>query len=220
MSKINKYNLEGEVIESVEFEDQSTNSTLNPQSIKDYIIALRKNKRQWSANTKGRSEIAHSNAKPHPQKGTGRARQGCIKTAQYKGGATVFGPKPKFNQHVRINKKERRAAIYSLLNVKMRSGNIRFLNIDNIKEPKTKSITKFLKLSGIEQKKILFLCDAKEDTKNKRENLYLSMRNIPKTSFRPLSNFSGYDIISNQEVVVLDSALDDFIKVMRSNNGK
>ena len=76
--------------------------------IKDYIVALRANKRQWSANTKGRTEVNHSNKKPWRQKGTGNARQGTFAAPQFKGGGVVFGPKPKFDQHVRINRQERR----------------------------------------------------------------------------------------------------------------
>ena len=78
----------------------------NSQMIKDYIVALRANARQWSANTLGRSEVVHSTKKPHRQKGTGSARQGSLVSPQYRGGGIVFGPKPKFDQHVRINKKK------------------------------------------------------------------------------------------------------------------
>ncbi|NGX50387.1 MAG: 50S ribosomal protein L4 [Chlamydiae bacterium] len=214
MANLKKYDLKGKELEEVSLEKELLEITVNSQLVKDYLVAVRKNARQWSANTKGRSELAQSNAKPHPQKGTGKARQGSLKSPQYRGGATVFGPKPKFNQHVRINRKERRAAISYLLAQKALKGNIRFLKLGALKAPKTKSICSFLKAAGIENKRILFLCDGATKTEKERKNFYLSMRNIPRTYFLPITNFSGYDVIANQELVVLDSAKDEFMKAL------
>ena len=190
--KLKKYDLKGNEVEVVEIDDQLLRSTLNPQLIKDYIVAVRNNARQWSANTKGRSEIALSNAKPHPQKGTGRARQGCIKTSQYRKGAVVFGPKPKFDQHVRINRKERRAAIHYLFS--------------EIKAPKTKLVAELLNAEPLKSKKALFLCDENAETKINRQNFILSMRNIPQASFLPMSLINGYDLMKADQVIVIDSA--------------
>src|SRR5271169_4537296 len=131
----------------------------NSQMIKDYIIALRTNARQWSANTKGRAEVNHSGKKPHPQKGTGRARQGYLGAPQYKGGGRVHAPKPKFDQHVRINRKERRAAIRHLIVEKIQDNRLHVLQIEDMKEPRTKSVAQFLKSRELEGKKVLFLGD-------------------------------------------------------------
>jgi len=212
--KVKKYDIGGKELEAVDIDDKLLDVSVNSQLIKDYIVAQRKNARQWSANTKGRSEIAQSNAKPHPQKGTGRARQGCIKTAQYRGGAAVFGPKPKFNQHVRINRKEKRAAIHFLLSQKISEGNLYVLKLGALKQPKTKSVCKFLEGAALGKKSILFLCDDGEKTQKDRENFFLSMRNIPKTRFLPIANISGYDVMRSQDVVVIDSALDQLMKAL------
>ncbi|MCB1084692.1 MAG: 50S ribosomal protein L4 [Chlamydiia bacterium] len=214
MPKLKKYDLEGKEIEEVEFDDKLLDVSVNRQLVKDYIVAIRKNMRQWSANTKGRSEIALSNSKPHPQKGTGRARQGCIKTSQYRKGAVVFGPKPKFDQHVRINRKERRAAIHFLLADLIKGGHARLLKLKKLEEPKTKSVSKFIKGAGLENKKVLFLSDQDEKTKNERSTFYLSMRNIPGTQFLPIENISGYDLMRTQEIVVIDSAFEKLSTVM------
>src|ERR1700733_2105998 len=107
--------------------------------IKDYIIALRANARQWSANTKTRAEVSHTTKKPHPQKGGGRARQGSLVAPQYKGGGRVHAHPPKFDQHVRINKKERRAAIRFLLAEKLRADRLHVLEDFQLDAPKTKS---------------------------------------------------------------------------------
>ena len=105
MADIKKYNLSGEQIGSVALDDALLEGIANPQMVKDYLVAYRANQRQWSANTKSRAEVNHSGQKPHPQKGTGRARQGYLGSPQYKGGGRVFGPKPKFDQNVKMNKK-------------------------------------------------------------------------------------------------------------------
>lgn len=215
--KLKKYDLKGKEVEEVDIDKMLLEVSVNPQLIKDYIVAVRKNARQWSANTKGRSEIALSNSKPHPQKGTGRARQGCIKTSQYRKGAVVFGPKPKFDQHVRINRKERRAAIHYLLAQKVNEGKIHLLKLGGLKEPKTKSVCKFLDAAGLKKKKVLFLCDEGEKTQGERSNFYLSMRNIPGAHFMPINSISGYDLMRTQDVVVIDSAQKELLSAMGGN---
>ncbi|WP_420421930.1 50S ribosomal protein L4 [Simkania sp.] len=209
--------MKGKEVGDVNVDDKLLDVSANSQMIKDYLVALRHNRRQWSANTKGRSEINHSNAKPHPQKGTGRARQGTIKATQYKGGATVFGPKPKFDQHVRINRKERRLAIHFLLAEKIKEGNVRVLKLETLKEAKTKQIAELLKGIGINGKKILFLSGTSVKEKESRTQFYLSMRNIPRTSFMPVEGISGYDVINTQELIVVDSALDQLMKAIGSS---
>jgi len=217
VAKLKTYDMKGKEVGDVEVDEKLLDVSVNSQMIKDYLVALRHNRRQWSANTKGRSEINHSNAKPHPQKGTGRARQGTIKATQYRGGATVFGPKPKFNQHVRINRKERRLAIHFLLAEKIKEGNVHVLKLEKVKEAKTKQVADLLKGIGVNGKKVLFVSETSEKEKEDRTKFYLSMRNIPKTSFMPVESISGYDVINTQEVVVVESALDQLMKALGSN---
>src|SRR6188508_895850 len=113
--------------------------------IKDYIVALRANARQWSANTKTRSQVKHTTKKPHPQKGQGRARQGSLVAPQYRGGGRVFGPKPKFDQHVKVNQKERKAAIRFLIAEKLKENRVWLIENTEMDAPKTKMIAGFLK---------------------------------------------------------------------------
>ncbi len=206
MAKLKKYDLEGNQISEEQFDDSVISKKAKAQSIKDYIVAIRTNSRQWSANTKGRSEINHSNAKPHAQKGSGKARQGTIKAPQYKGGGTVFGPKPKFNQHVRINKKEKKAAISYLLGQKIANEQIAILKLGPIKEPKTKQFASLLNKMGLKGKKILFLTDQEKDNQKERSALFLGTRNIPNTNFMPINTVSGYDLMKNHQLVVSESA--------------
>ena len=115
MATLKKYDIDGKEIGEVSIDDKNLKTLKNPQMIKDYLVAIKNNARQWSANTKGRKEINRTGAKPHRQKGLGRARQGSFAAPQYKGGGIVFGPKPKFDQFSKVNKKEKRAAIRSLI---------------------------------------------------------------------------------------------------------
>jgi len=215
MAKLKKFDLQGVEISEIDLDEQLFKTSVNTQLVKDYLIVMRNNSRQWSAHTKGRREVMHSNAKPHPQKGTGRARQGCIVAPQYRGGGVVFGPKPKFNQHVRMNKKERRAATRYLLMKKICDGNLCFLQFENLTIPQTKSVCKFLIGAGMKDRKVLFLGDTIVEKREERELFYLSMRNIPKTYFLPITAFNGYDIAASQEVVVFDRARDALMNLLR-----
>lgn len=222
MTKLKKFNLTGKEVGEVAIDDQLVNAEANGQMIKDYITAIRANARQWSANTKGRSEVNHSTKKPHPQKGGGRARQGRLSSPQYKGGGRVFGPKPKFDQHVSINKKEKRAAIRCLLAEKIKEN--KFHIVDNIEldAPKTKTIAEFMKKSNL-GKRVLFLGEASYlelDAGNgetvrfnmpteKHQHFIKSLRNIPKMEFSLVTNISGYDVICAHDIVVTEAALQE-----------
>src|SRR5690349_7181997 len=120
VSTLKKYKLDGQEVGTVKISSQLAEAEANTQMIKDYIVAIRENQRQWSASTKGRSEVVHTTKKPYRQKGTGNARQGSLVSPQFRGGGIVHGPKPKFDQHVRINKKEKKAAIRALIGEKIR----------------------------------------------------------------------------------------------------
>ena len=206
MVKLKKYDLSGNEIEQVELKDDLLDCQANPQMVKDYVVAMRTNLRQWSANTKGRSEISHSGAKPHPQKGTGKARQGSLSSPQYKGGGIVFGPKPKFKQHVRINQKERNKAVRSIVSTLIKDEKMHLLKYEEMKEPKTKTLSSLLEKMGLSGKKVLFL------TENEYPINYLplakSLRNIKKTRFLSLKNINGYEMLNAQHVILLEPALE------------
>lgn len=221
MSTLKKYNLEGHEIGHVAVSETLANAEANGQMIKDYIVALRANARQWSANTKTRAEVNHSTKKPHPQKGGGRARQGRLSSPQYKGGGRVFGPRPKFDQHVKINKKERKAAIRFLISEKIKENHILILDSTHVKEPRTKTVAEFIEKSGLTGI-ILFLgegqyADVKTENVVKRvsvlnekhDNFIKSMRNIPKAEFSLATNISGYDVMRARNIVMTEAAFEE-----------
>lgn len=219
MAVLKKYDLTGKVLGEVSIEESLMESTANGQMIKDYIVALRNNARQWSANTKGRAEVNHSGQKPHPQKGTGRARQGYLGAPQYKGGGRVHTPKPKFDQFVRINKKERRSAIRHLLIEKILANKLHVLHLGKIDAPKTKRVADFLKGHKLAGKRTLFLGEgvyesASASPAEKYDSFVKSIRNIQKTEFLLMPNVSGYDVLVPQDIFVIDTALDELMMIL------
>lgn len=222
MATLKKYNLKGQETGQVTVDERLVNAEANGQMIKDYIVALRANARQWSANTKTRSEVNHSTKKPHPQKGGGRSRQGMLSAPQYKGGGRVFGPRPKFDQHVRINKKERIAAIRCLLSEKIANNRLHIISEPHMKAPKTKTIAEFMDAVGLTGGRVLFLGEAhyaevktEGETKrvtirdDKHENFIKSVRNIPRISFSLATNISGYDVMVAKDIFLTETALNE-----------
>ncbi len=212
MATIKKLDLSGKEIGQMTVKDELLNQEANSQMIKDYIVALRANARQWSAHTKSRAEVSHSGQKPHPQKGTGRARQGYLGAAQYKGGGRVGGPRTKEAYHVSINRKEKQAAIRHLLSEKITEGRMFILEGGAMKAPKTKKVADFLKELELFGKKVLFVAE-KADTK-KDDHFVKSMRNIPNAEFMLIQNVSGYDVISHGHIFVMDATSDRLLKML------
>ena len=221
MASLSKYDLKGKELDKVKVQKKTLEVKINPQLVKDYVVALQANKRQWSASTKERSDVSCTTAKPHPQKGTGRARQGSLAAPQFKGGGIVFGPKPKPDLiRTRINKKERQKTIKALLAEKMLEGKCHILNLDDIKEAKTKTVDSFLKTIGVKGKRVLFLGPTMfsgkdgEDLKEKCALFVKSVRNIPRVSFMPAQAINGYDVMKNHELIVMEQAFDEVLTML------
>lgn len=214
MASIKKFDLSGKSLASIEVRDDMLKQEANGQMIKDYIVALRANARQWSAHTKSRSEVAHSGQKPHPQKGTGRARQGYLGAPQYKGGGRVGTPRAKFDQHVSINRKEKKAAVRFLLAEKIQGDQIVALEGYTLKAPRTKAIADFLKGKQLFGKKVLFV--AEKNTLKVDGSFVKSLRNIPGAEVILLDNVSGYDILAHRNMIVVGPAMDQLLKILES----
>lgn len=221
MATLKKYNLAGKEIGQVHIDDAIANAEANSQMVKDYIVALRANARQWSASTKTRAEVKHTTKKAQPQKGQGRARHGSTVAPQYRGGGRAHGPRPKFDQHVRINQKERKAAIRFLIGEKVRDSKIKIIEGTQMDAPKTKTVAQFLAACQV-RGRTLFLGEgsfAKIESENGTQNVsvrcdihdnfIMSMRNLPRTEFRLAQNISGYDVMIAREIVMTESALQE-----------
>lgn len=229
MTTIKKFDLSGKEVGEVAFDDAPFALPVSKQLIKDYIVAIRANKRQWSASTKTRAEVAHTTKKPYKQKGTGNARHGNLVGPQFRGGGIAFGPRPKFDQHVRINQKERRQALRFLIGEKIKENRLFIVDdkvfSDQIKKPKTKSVAEFLKKLKIDGRAVLFVGDEsvqEVETEGKKlqvathtkkhETFKLSSRNIPKAAFSLAPHLNGYDVLVAHNLVMSESAFDQLQK--------
>jgi large subunit ribosomal protein L4 len=211
MTTLKKFDIKGKETGVETLQEGLVDPKVSNQSVKDYIVALRQNARQWSASTKDKSEVKATGKKPHPQKGTGRARQGSLVSPQFRGGGVVFGPKPKFDQHVRINRKEKRAAMRSLVSKKIEDGTVLVLDAKDFKAPRTKDLAAFLETLGLNGKRVLFLGQPDEAC----PNIAKSSRNLKKIQYRMAKSISGYDLMLHPNIIVLSNAMEDFVSILR-----
>jgi large subunit ribosomal protein L4 len=222
VATLTKYNLVGEKLGDVAINDELYQAEANGQMIKDYIVALRNNARQWTASTKTRAEVKHTTKKPSPQKGQGRARHGSLVGPQYRGGGRVHTPRPKFDQHVKINLKEKRAAIRCLIAEKLRDNMVILIADTKMEAPKTKMVANFMKHHNLIGRRTLFLGEshfAEMEVEDfvfhinlgvtEHDHFIKSARNVPKSSFKLATNVSGYDVLSARYIVLTEAALNE-----------
>ena len=155
--------------------------------------------RQGSHKVKTRAEVKGSSRKLHKQKGTGGARKGNLRNPLYKGGGTVFGPKP-HKYDIKLNRKVKDLAKMSALAYKAKDNAIMVLEDVNLDAPKTSAFTSILKNLNITGKRTLFVIPEYND------NLYLSLRNVPSVSGTLLSDLNTYDILNANVLVLTESA--------------
>lgn len=209
MVKIKKFSLSGEQAGDVEISDALCKIEANGQLIKDYIVAIRHNLRQWSACTQDRSQVNHSKKKPHRQKGTGRSRQGSLAAPHMRGGGRPFGPEPKFDQHIRINKKERRLANLAILAERIRDGKLVVVEDIALSRPSTKTMASFMKKAGLKGSTLLLAENPGSEASGRHEVLSMSMRNIPRARFTMLQCANGYELLKSRFIVLTESALQE-----------
>ncbi len=203
MPKMDVINQEGKVVGSIELKDEIFGIEPNQQCMYDAIVMQLASRRQGTHCTKGRSEVSGGGRKPYRQKGTGRARQGSIRAAQWRGGGTVFGPKPR-NYGYRLNRKVRRLALKSVLSEKVNENAMSVLDQFAIEAPKTKTFNQILAAINA-PKKTLFVVSEKEDY----TNAMLSMRNIPTMMMLSAERINVFDIMNANQVVFTQAAVKD-----------
>lgn len=138
MPKISVYNQDGKVTGEMELSDARFGVKVNPAVVHEALVAQQSNRRKAIANTKTRGEIRGGGKKPWKQKGTGRARQGSIRSPQWVGGGIVFGPRAERNFALKINKKTKQKALFMALSDKVAHEGLIVLESFTPAEPKTK----------------------------------------------------------------------------------
>jgi len=155
--------------------------------------------RQGTHKVKTRMEVKGSSKKLHKQKGTGGARKGNLRNPLYKGGGTIFGPKP-HGYDIKLNRKVKDLAKMSALSYKAKDNAIVVMEDVQMDAPKTKTFAGILKSLNIAQKKSLFVIPEYND------NLYLSLRNVPGVTGTVISDMNTYDILNANVLVMSETA--------------
>ena len=164
-------------------------------AVKQYMGA----QRQGTHKVKTRAEVQGSSKKLHKQKGTGGARKGNLRSPIYKGGGTIFGPKP-HKYDIKLNRKVKDLAKMSALAYKAKENSIVILEDLVMDAPKTRTFTGVLKSLNIGNKKSLFVVPEYND------NFYLSLRNVPGVNGTVISDMNTYDILNANVLVLSESA--------------
>jgi len=164
--------------------------------VKQYLA----NQRQGTHKAKERAEVTGSTRKIKKQKGTGTARAGSVKNPLFKGGGTVFGPRPR-SYSFKLNKNLKRLARKSALAIKAKESNLIVLEDFNFETPNTKNFINVLKALGLENKKSLFVLG---DT---NKNVYLSSRNLKTSNVVTTSELNTYAILNANNLVLLEGSL-------------
>ncbi len=165
--------------------------------VKQYLA----NQRQGTHKAKERAEVAGSTRKIKKQKGTGTARAGSAKSPVFKGGGTIFGPRPR-SYSFKLNKNLKRLARKSALSLKVNESNLVVVEDFTFDTPSTKNFINVLKALGLENKKSLFVLG------DINKNVYLSSRNLKASSVVTTSELSTYAILNAKSLVLLEGAVD------------
>ena len=198
MPKIDVYDLKGKKVSDVDLADSVFGVEPNEQLVHSVLVNYLANQRQGTQSTKTRSEVRGGGKKPWRQKGTGRARQGSIRAPQWIKGGIALGPKPRSYKY-RVNKKERRLAIKSILSSKVLEKELTVVDKLELKEIKTKTMVKVLADLKVEGKALIILPE------NNKEVQY-SSRNIEGVKTIVLNNINVYDLLKyNKLVLPLDT---------------
>lgn len=161
--KLKIYNLAGQAVGEQELSAKVFEIKIKPEVVHEVFVAQTNNQRQPWADTKNRGEVSGGGKKPWPQKGTGRARHGSIRSPIWKGGGVAFGPLSERSYKTKINKKIRKLALKMCLSDKAQSGALILVENFSFETPKTKLFVQLLKVLPAKQKTFLVLTEGKDE---------------------------------------------------------
>lgn len=184
----------------LELSDALFNAEYNESVIHQAVVTRLANERQGTKSTLTRSEVRGGGAKPYRQKGTGRARQGSIRSPQWVHGGVVFAPKPRdFSK--KMNYKAKEVALFSALSQKVRDGEVVFIDEIKVAAPKTKEMVAFLNALKMD-KSVLLVMD------NADEAVLRASSNIAEISTLPVDQLNTYDVVKNAKIVISKKAVE------------
>ncbi|MEK3789467.1 MULTISPECIES: 50S ribosomal protein L4 [Paenibacillus] len=199
MPKVALYNISGSQVGEVELNDAIFGIEPNKHVLHEAVVMQLASLRQGTHKVKGRSEVRGGGRKPWKQKGTGRARQGSIRSPQWKGGGVVFGPTPRSYAY-KLPKKVRRLAIKSALSSKVIANEIIVLDALTMNAPKTKEFAAILNNLKADRK-ALIVAPSYDD------NVALSARNIPGVKFVAADGINVLDVLKHDKLIITKEAV-------------
>jgi large subunit ribosomal protein L4 len=206
MPKVTLFNQTGSQVGEIELADAIFGIQPNEAVLFDAVIMQRASLRQGTHKVKGRSEVRGGGRKPWRQKGTGRARQGSIRSPQWRGGGIVFGPTPRSYAY-KLPKKVRRLAIKSALSTKVLENNVIVLDNLALNSPKTKEMVAVLKGLSVEKKALIVTADS-------NEAVTLSARNIPGVTVITASSVNVLDVLHHDKLIMTKAAVEKVEEVL------
>ncbi len=215
MPRVNVLNQLGEKVGTVTLNDEVYKIEPNEQVVYEVINAERAGMRQGTHKVKGRSEVSGGGRKPWRQKGTGRARQGSIRSPQWVGGGVVFGPQPR-DYSKKVNRKVNSLAIKSLLSSRLATKDLIVLDELKIENGKTKEFVAVLKALELENlKTLVILKKANEEQKEEAFKVLQSSNNIPSVKVQTVEHVSAYDLILADKLVLTKEAALEYVEVLK-----
>lgn len=192
-------NTRAEKVGEITLDDALFNVEVKPGILHEVVCQQRAGWRSGNASTKCKGEVSGGGAKPWRQKGTGRARSGSRRSPVWRGGGTVFGPKPRDYAYT-MPKKVRRLALRMALSARQQEGNLLVLDKFELPEVKTKEFVKVL--NALSAQDCLIVVDAME------RNLDLSSRNVVGVKVLPVAGLNVYDILKHSKLMLVQASLD------------
>ncbi|MCI6609685.1 MAG: 50S ribosomal protein L4 [Ezakiella sp.] len=198
MPKIKVVDMTGKELREIEISEKLFAADIKEVAVHQVVVNQLANKRQGTQSTKTRSEVRGGGRKPWRQKGTGSARQGSIRSPQWKGGGVVFAPKPR-DYSYRLPKSLKKAALYSVLTDKFDNGKMIVVDEFNFEEPKTSKMVKMIEDLGAKKPLVV--------TEKVDKNVYLSARNIQKSDVTYSDVINVYELLRHDNLVISEAAL-------------
>ncbi len=198
MADVSVLNMEGNEVGTIELNDAVFGVEINEHLVHLAVVRQLANKRQGTQKAKTRSEVRGGGRKPWRQKGTGHARQGSIRAPQWTGGGVVFAPVPR-DYSVKMNRKERLAALKSALTAKVQDNKL--IVVDDLKFEAIKTKDMQNVLNNLKAEKALVVTPAVD------QNVVLSARNIPEVQTATVNTINVYDVMKHKTLVLTKDAV-------------
>ena len=193
--------IKGNIVKTITLNSNVWNIKPHEQALYDVVVSQQAAQRQGTHMTKNRGDVSGGGIKPWKQKGTGKARQGSIRSPQWKGGGVVFGPTTEVNYLKKVNKKVKKLAIKSALSVRNQAKGLFIVDKFVFEKPKTKEMVEILKDLKLNNSKVLIITDGII------ENIFKSLNNIPKVKNISNTLINVYDLLHADNLLITEDAI-------------